>query len=301
MIGHKRAAFTRSHTGFTPLTRRITRTSLIEAAMASRRTALIAAVATLAGVAMLLALNHSTSEDQGSRMLAGNACKETDDDPYAPIREPIFSGVCPSLQHASTPSTSQLIPCLRAQVVNIGNLVGATVLLLVLGALAAGAGIGGGGLFVPIFAFILLDQNAKAAVPLSKACILGGAIGNYVTLGWARHPDADKGIERPMIDYEASTFMQVRHANPCEGVPAPVLTLPNVAERRAPRSDLWSTAQYSPARDLDHHLLGWPAIVQRVQDPEEGNNEVQSRDGEDDERSCFTRGDEGGSRGVGWC
>ncbi len=49
-----------------------------------------------------------------------------------------------------------------------------TVLILVLGSLAAGAGIGGGGLFVPIY-MVLLGAGPKGAVPLSKATILGGA------------------------------------------------------------------------------------------------------------------------------
>merc|ERR1719502_2226210 len=83
------------------------------------------------------------------------------------------------------------------------QLIVVTLLVLVLGSLAAGAGIGGGGLFVPIY-MVLLGAGPKGAVPLSKATILGGAIGNFLTLSRARHPKA----ERPMIDYEASTFMQ---------------------------------------------------------------------------------------------
>jgi len=82
-------------------------------------------------------------------------------------------------------------------------LIVATILILTLGSLAAGAGIGGGGLFVPIYAFVL-GVGAKAAVPLSKCTILGAAIGNFVSIGWSRHPHAD----RPLIDYETSTFMQ---------------------------------------------------------------------------------------------
>ena len=77
-----------------------------------------------------------------------------------------------------------------------------TGLVLVLGSLAAGAGIGGGGLFVPIY-MALLGAGPKGAVPLSKATILGGAIGNFMSIAWMRHPKAD----RPMIDYEAATFM----------------------------------------------------------------------------------------------
>merc|ERR1719387_801810 len=57
---------------------------------------------------------------------------------------------------------------------------------------------------------VLLGAGPKGAVPLSKATILGGAIGNFITLSRARHPKAKthKQAERPMIDYEASTFMQ---------------------------------------------------------------------------------------------
>ena len=80
----------------------------------------------------------------------------------------------------------------------VWELVLAAVLVLTLGSLAAGAGIGGGGLFVPIYWLVLFrtEQNgAKAAIPLSKATILGGAIGNFLSIGWQRHPKA----ERPMI------------------------------------------------------------------------------------------------------
>ena len=83
------------------------------------------------------------------------------------------------------------------------QLIVSTVLVLVLGSLAAGAGIGGGGLFVLIY-MVLLGAGPKGAVPLSKATILGGAVGNFLSLGPARHPKA----KRPLIDYESSTFMQ---------------------------------------------------------------------------------------------
>ncbi|KAJ8600866.1 hypothetical protein CTAYLR_008216 [Chrysophaeum taylorii] len=79
----------------------------------------------------------------------------------------------------------------------------ATSLVLVLGSLAAGAGIGGGGLFVPIY-WLILGVGPKAAVPLSNATILGGAIGNFVSIGFAKHPKAN----RPLIDYEAAVFTQ---------------------------------------------------------------------------------------------
>merc|ERR1719487_2727364 len=87
----------------------------------------------------------------------------------------------------------------------LSTLIVVTVLVIALGSLAAGAGIGGGGLFVPLFAFIL-GVGAKAAVPMSKATILGGALGNMMSLAFARHPDSSRN--KPLIDYEASTFMQ---------------------------------------------------------------------------------------------
>jgi len=54
---------------------------------------------------------------------------------------------------------------------------------------------------------VLLGAGPKGAVPLSKATILGGAIGNFLSLGTAKHPRAPKP-GRPLIDYEASTLMQ---------------------------------------------------------------------------------------------
>jgi uncharacterized membrane protein YfcA len=83
------------------------------------------------------------------------------------------------------------------------RLIIAWTLVLVLGSLAAGAGVGGGGLFVPIY-WLILGAGPKGAVPLSKATILGGAIGNFLSLSRQRHPKTN----RPIIDYEASTFMQ---------------------------------------------------------------------------------------------
>mmetsp|Transcript_15678 Transcript_15678/g.47748 ORF Transcript_15678/g.47748 Transcript_15678/m.47748 type:complete len:398 (-) Transcript_15678:591-1784(-) len=73
------------------------------------------------------------------------------------------------------------------------------------GAFAAGAGIGGGGLLVPTYAFVL-GVGAKNAVPLSKATILGVALGNFFMIGFERHPDP--AADRPLIDYDLSAYMQ---------------------------------------------------------------------------------------------
>lgn len=83
------------------------------------------------------------------------------------------------------------------------GLVVSSLLILTLGSLAAGAGVGGGALYVTIFN-LLLVKYIKAAVPLSKSTILGAAIGNFMALAYQRHPHAD----RPKIDYEIATFMQ---------------------------------------------------------------------------------------------
>jgi uncharacterized membrane protein YfcA len=80
-----------------------------------------------------------------------------------------------------------------------------TVLIISLGSLAAGAGLGGGGIFVPIYACVL-GVGAKAAVPMSTATILGGALGNMISIAFARHPDPQNN--KPLIDYESCTFMQ---------------------------------------------------------------------------------------------
>merc|ERR1719277_1586516 len=56
-----------------------------------------------------------------------------------------------------------------------------------------------------MFAFIL-GVGAKAAVPMSKAMILGGSIGNLLSIAFARHPDPMKN--KPLIDYEAVSLMQ---------------------------------------------------------------------------------------------
>jgi uncharacterized membrane protein YfcA len=54
--------------------------------------------------------------------------------------------------------------------------------------IAAGGGIGGGGILVPCY-ILLLDFPVGHAMPLASATILGGAIAN-MTLNWSkRHPD----------------------------------------------------------------------------------------------------------------
>lgn len=79
-----------------------------------------------------------------------------------------------------------------------------TILCTSFGALAAGAGIGGGGLLVPTYAFVL-GVGPKNAVPLSKSTIFGVALGNFLLIGQERHPDSR--VMRPLIDYDLAMFM----------------------------------------------------------------------------------------------
>ena len=54
-------------------------------------------------------------------------------------------------------------------------------------AIAAGAGLGGGGLLVPLY-MIVLQLDPHDAVPLSKATIFGNAIANFLVNIKKRHP-----------------------------------------------------------------------------------------------------------------
>eukprot|EP00419_Tripos_fusus_P086665 CAMPEP_0172871802 /NCGR_PEP_ID=MMETSP1075-20121228/92287_1 /TAXON_ID=2916 /ORGANISM="Ceratium fusus, Strain PA161109" /LENGTH=515 /DNA_ID=CAMNT_0013722087 /DNA_START=57 /DNA_END=1604 /DNA_ORIENTATION=- len=135
--------------------------------------------------------SHDVSKTRvGSRVSAGEPVSAQEGDVAAGILRRLSA----SDYSGASKSLSELEPW---------QLILSTLLVLVLGSLAAGAGVGGGGLFVPIY-WLILDAGPKGAVPLSKATILGGAIGNFVSIGFQRHPNAN----RPMIDYEASTFMQ---------------------------------------------------------------------------------------------
>lgn len=70
-------------------------------------------------------------------------------------------------------------------------------------AIAAGGGIGGGGVLVPIL-ILVMGFTIKAAIPLSSATIFGGSIFHIVRNLMRRHPTAD----RPLIDWNFITLMQ---------------------------------------------------------------------------------------------
>ena len=82
------------------------------------------------------------------------------------------------------------------------SLVITTCILGVLITLAAGGGIGGGALFIPVL-LLIYDLTAHQAVPLSKITIFGLAIGSYSVLYWKRHPTKDA----PLIDYDFALLL----------------------------------------------------------------------------------------------
>ena len=57
--------------------------------------------------------------------------------------------------------------------------------------LAAGGGIGGGGMLVPIY-ILVMGFLPKHAIPLSNVTVFGGAVANYWGNRGKRHPMADR-------------------------------------------------------------------------------------------------------------
>lgn len=79
----------------------------------------------------------------------------------------------------------------------------ATLLCWVITALSVSAGVGGGGLLVPLYS-VVLGLGPSLAAPVSKATIFGVALGNVFFLLPQRHPHAD----RPLIEFRVATLMQ---------------------------------------------------------------------------------------------
>ncbi|KAL3758600.1 hypothetical protein ACHAWU_008354 [Discostella pseudostelligera] len=69
--------------------------------------------------------------------------------------------------------------------------------------IAAGGGIGGGGILVPIY-ILILGFLPKHAIPLSNVTVLGGAVASTLQNMRKRHPTAD----RPLIDWDLIVAME---------------------------------------------------------------------------------------------
>merc|ERR550525_2234034 len=72
-----------------------------------------------------------------------------------------------------------------------------TVAILVGSAIAAGGGLGGGGVFVPIY-ILIISLSTKKAAALSQATILGGSFVNLWANWTQTHPERK---HRPIIDF----------------------------------------------------------------------------------------------------
>lgn len=69
--------------------------------------------------------------------------------------------------------------------------------------IAAGGGIGGGGILVPIY-ILVMGFSPKHAIPLSNITVFGGAVANTVLNKSKRHPLAD----RPLVDWDLVMIME---------------------------------------------------------------------------------------------
>ena len=69
--------------------------------------------------------------------------------------------------------------------------------------IAAGGGIGGGGVLVPIY-ILVMNFSAKHAIPLSNITVFGGAVANTLLNIRKRHPLAD----RPLVDWDLILVME---------------------------------------------------------------------------------------------
>jgi uncharacterized membrane protein YfcA len=69
--------------------------------------------------------------------------------------------------------------------------------------IAAGGGIGGGGLLVPIYVLVM-GFSPKHAIPLSNITVFGGAVANTILNVRKRHPLT----ERPLVDWDLILVME---------------------------------------------------------------------------------------------
>ena len=86
---------------------------------------------------------------------------------------------------------------------NYSNII-ATIATFVAAAFAAGGGMGGGGLFVPIF-ILAAGLSVQEAIPLSQVTIFGGALINLIFNLISVHP---QDSQKPVIDYVLLQYIQ---------------------------------------------------------------------------------------------
>ena len=69
--------------------------------------------------------------------------------------------------------------------------------------IAAGGGVGGGGILVPIY-ILVFGFSPKHAIPLSNVTVFGGAVANTLLNASKRHPVAN----RPLVDWDLILVME---------------------------------------------------------------------------------------------
>lgn len=79
-----------------------------------------------------------------------------------------------------------------------------TVMVFLCTVLSAASGVGGGGMFVPLF-MLFLDFTPTDAVPLSQCLIVFSSMVNLLFFVFQRHPESDK---KPKIDWELVMLLE---------------------------------------------------------------------------------------------
>ena len=135
-----------------------------------------------------------------------------------------------------------------------------SVLCFVVTCFAAVAGIGGGGLLVPLYA-IVLGVGFHRGIPISTATIFGVACGNVLFIAREKHPKAN----RPLIDYATVALMQpgelmgviigvlmlqAHHPPPSQRTRSPPPTPPPPPAPSRPVAK--ASVSVSPSADPDH-------------------------------------------------
>ncbi|KAG7361265.1 sulfite exporter TauE/SafE [Nitzschia inconspicua] len=138
------------------------------------------------------------SEDQlffqsSDTMVEGSSYKES-------ILERFLSGVTVEQHHVHKPVYEENHPSLFP--LTTADRLGFSFVIIGL-MVAAGGGIGGGGILVPIY-ILIMGFSPKHAIPLSNITVFGGAIANMILNVEKRHPLAD----RPLIDWDLILVME---------------------------------------------------------------------------------------------
>ncbi|CAI6008516.1 unnamed protein product [Closterium sp. NIES-65] len=126
--------------------------------------------------------------------------------PHPSLHPSLSLLIFPLLSH---PPSTRLLPHLcsaspRQPFEPNAKVAAASVLSVVGAALANAGGVGGGGLFVPLFN-LLLGYDAKTSTALSKSMIMGGAIASACFNAGLRHPTNN---HRSLIDFSIARLMQ---------------------------------------------------------------------------------------------